>query len=128
MNNHLAPQHNDIDQVLIDELELQVRIGCSPEERSATQKVLLDIQVGIGRWRPPAQEGSLEGTVDYYTLASAIESWAKKKEWVLLEDLAEGIALNTLEYANSVQSVDIQARKFTVPNAKSAGVRLYRTR
>ncbi len=117
-----------LDEVIINSLELDIQIGCTQEEREKNQTIELNIKANIGQWQPLAQEGSMEKTVNYVELSESLQNLANKQQWFLIEEFVETAILELFTKFRAIQSLDIEARKFSLPKAKWAGVRFIRDR
>lgn len=114
------------DQILISQLQLSTRIGATEAERSQPQRVLACIVlepaggfVGLG--------DALARTVDYDTAAQAAKALASNETRVLLETLAEDLAGMLMERF-PVTAVEVELRKFVLPDTAFVGVRIRRER
>ena len=114
------------DQILISRLELSTRIGATEAERSAPQRVLASIvlepSVGFSELRD-----RLARTVDYDAVAQAVKAHAAEGERTLIETLAEEIAALLLR-GFALAAVEVDLRKFFLPDAEFTGVRIRRER
>jgi len=120
-------KHNSEDIVLINELELEVRIGCTSAERRESQRVL----VSGSFWVPAgvaARSGRLEDTVCYATLSDLLGDLVSNNEWKLVETFLEDIAQLSFESFAACTRLELTAEKFTVEGARSVGVKIARTR
>ncbi|MEO6788968.1 MAG: dihydroneopterin aldolase [Chthoniobacteraceae bacterium] len=114
------------DQILISRLELSTRVGATEAERSKPQRVLASIVLeptrGFGEVRD-----RLSLTVDYDAVAQAVKMHAADGERTLIETLAEEIAALLLRRF-AINAVEIELRKFFLPDAEFTGVRIRRER
>ena len=114
------------DQILISHLELSTRIGATETERSQPQRLLVSLviepSVGFSELRD-----RLARTVDYDAVAQAVKALAKSGERTLIETLAEEIAALVLRRF-AVNAVEIELRKFFLPDTEFTGVRIRRER
>ncbi len=114
------------DQILISRLELSTRIGATEAERSQPQRVLASIVIepthGFGELRD-----RLSRTVDYAAVAEEVKAHAGAGERTLVETLAEEIAALVLRHF-AVAAVEVEVRKFVLPDAEFTGVRIRRER
>ena len=114
------------DQILISLLELSTRIGATEAERSKPQRVLASIVLapvrGFGELRD-----RLALTVDYDAVAQAVKTLAAAGERTLIETLADEIATLLLSRF-AVTAVEVELRKFFLPDAEFTGVRIRRER
>jgi phosphoglycolate phosphatase/dihydroneopterin aldolase len=114
------------DQILISRLELSTRIGATEAERSQPQRVLASIvlepAVGFSELRD-----RLVRTVDYAAVAQTVKAHAAEGERTLIETLAEEIAALLLRRF-ALAAVEVELRKFVLPDTEFTGVRLRRER
>jgi dihydroneopterin aldolase len=114
------------DQILISKLELSTRIGATEAERSQPQRVLASIVMEPSR--PFAElRDRLAQTVDYDAVAQAVKALAKEGERTLIETLSEEIAALVLRRF-AISAVEVELRKFFLPDAEFTGVRIRRER
>lgn len=114
------------DQILISRLELSTCIGATDAERGTPQRLLASIVMEPTRNFAEARD-RLALTVDYAAVADAVKAHAAVGERVLLETLAEEIATLLLRRF-SLAAVEVELRKFFLPDAEFTGVRLRRER
>ena len=114
------------DQILISRLELSTRIGATETERSEPQRLLISIVL-----EPTRNFGEMRDqlglTVDYAEVAQLVKAHATAGERTLIETLAEEIAALLLRRFG-INAVEIELRKFFMPDAEFTGVRLRRER
>ena len=114
------------DQILISRLELSTRIGATEAERSEPQRLLVSLVL-----EPTRNFGEMRDrlglTVDYAEVALLVKAHAAAGERTLIETLAEEIAVLVLRRF-AVNAVEIELRKFFMPDAEFTGVRLRRER
>lgn len=114
------------DKILISKLELSTRIGATEKERSKPQRmvasIVLEPSVGFAELRD-----RLARTVDYDAVAQAVKAHAADGERTLIETLAEEIA-SLLLRRFALNAVEVELRKFFLPDAEFTGVRIRRER
>ena len=114
------------DQILISRLELSTRIGATEAERSEPQRLLISIVLEPARSFGEMRD-RLGLTVDYAEVALLVKAHAAAGERTLIETLAEEIAALVLRRF-AINAVEIELRKFFMPDAEFTGVRLRRER
>jgi dihydroneopterin aldolase len=114
------------DRIIISKLELHTRIGATEEERSAPQRVVASLAL--------EPEGGFAGindrlnrTVDYDAAAKAVASLASAGKRVLVETLAEEIAAMLMNRFR-LAAVEVELRKFILPDTEFVGVQIRRVR
>lgn len=114
------------DQILISKLELSTRIGATEDERSKPQRLLASLVLEPSRSFGDMRD-RLPLTVDYVAVAQAVKAHASAGERTLIETLVEEIAALLLRRF-ALNAVEIELRKFFLPDAEFTGVRLRRER
>ncbi len=116
------------DKIIIREYSVHTKIGYTAEERTNTQRIIVDLEIGIDPWQAGSKEGDLSTTICYATVKNRIEENIKNKSWVLLEELAlDTCSLIFNEFTRATE-IKIQLRKFVVPDTKWVGLEFYRKR
>ena len=114
------------DQILISRLELSTRIGATDVERNQPQRVLASIVLETTRGFNQLGD-RLSLTVDYDAVAQAVKTLATAGERTLIETLADEIATLLLGRF-AITAVEVELRKFFLPDAEFTGVRIRRER
>lgn len=114
------------DLILIDSLELSAHIGVPEEERAAPQRLTatlrLEPQTGFDKLNE-----QLERTVDYFEVCRAVQALAAARPRKLIETLASDIAAEVLARF-AVRAVELELRKFILPETAFVAVQLRRER
>jgi dihydroneopterin aldolase len=113
------------DPIHVEQLEIFARVGVPEKERATPQR----LTVSITLW--PRQdtrdlEDQIGRTVNYSAVAEAARNFARDQSVNLIETLADGIAMHLLG-SFAVQKIEIELRKFALPDAKYASVTVTRT-
>jgi phosphoglycolate phosphatase len=111
------------DCIRINGLEVQARIGVPDEERAKPQKLVIDVTMESD-FRGMADD--IARTTDYAAVASWLGEECARREWRLLETLAEDLAAGLLEKFPRVGSLTLQIRKFVLPQTRDVSVTLRR--
>lgn len=114
------------DAIHIQELEIFTKIGVPDEERQSAQRLLVNLTLYPARGFS-ALDDQIENTVDYFVATRAVREFANKRACRLIETLAEEIAGLLLEQFQ-LSAVEVELRKFILPDAAFVAVRLRRTR
>lgn len=114
------------DAIIIQELELAARIGVPAEERATPQRLTVSLRI------EPEQGFSalgdeIERTVDYFAVCEAIKALAAERPRRLIETLADEIAALALGRF-AVAAVEVELRKFILPDTAFVAVRMRRER
>ena len=75
--------------IRIQDLQLSCIIGIYPEERINLQPLSLDIEMDI-EISKVTETGLIAHTVDYSEISQMITSWIQAKQFLLIENVAEG--------------------------------------
>ena len=114
------------DQIIISKLELHTSIGVTEEERAQPQRMLvtliLEPENGI-----TGVHDQLNRTVDYNAAAQAVKVLASGGKRLLVETLAEEIATFLMRRFR-LAAVEVELRKFVLPDTEFVGVRIRRER
>jgi len=114
------------DKIIIREYSVHTKIGHTAEERTNTQRIIVDLEIGIDPWQASSKEGDLSTTICYATVKDRIEENIKNKSWVLLEELALDTCSLVFNEFTRATEIKIQLRKFVVPDTKWVGIEFYR--
>lgn len=118
-----------MDQVRIQGLRSQTRIGTTKDERAHLQAVVVNIDVACDLRRAGASD-ELAHTIDYGRLAETVGELVRSSESKLLEHLAAKIASVVVDTPGA-QAVDVEVIKAKPPTAgdvevEAASVRIER--
>lgn len=112
------------DTIQISQLELSAVIGVPDEERAVAQRLTVSLVLeprggfeGLG--------DEIEKTVDYFSVSKAVQALARSRPRRLIETLATEIAALLLaEFP--LRSVEVELRKYILPDTEFVAVRLRR--
>lgn len=114
------------DQILISRLQLSTRIGATEAERSQPQRVLASIRLEpAGGFDALGDE--LARTVNYDEAAQAAKALASSGTRALIETLATDLAAMLLQ-RYPIDAVEVELRKFILPDTEFVGARIRRER
>jgi FolB domain-containing protein len=109
-----------MDIIHICDLEVFYRVGVPEEERARPQRLLLDLQMRLN-FAPAAEADDLGKTINYFAVTQRLLKFGEKREWKLIETLAQNIAQVILaEFGAS--SVRVEVKKFIIPEARHISV------
>ncbi|MDG7008281.1 MAG: dihydroneopterin aldolase [Nitrososphaerota archaeon] len=114
------------DRIFLDNLRLKCRIGITEEERREPQEVILDISLII-KLRAAGKDDNIDNTVNYREVMQQISQFVSKREFRLLESLADGIATRALKVFG-VERVIVKVRKAKYSSEPSIGIEIERER
>jgi dihydroneopterin aldolase len=109
-------------------LRVECIVGIHPHERETPQSVLFDIDLDYD-FAAAATADAIDGAVDYTAVASQVAELAKRRQFQLIETMAEESATMLLKQFPQVAAVRIEIRKpAAVPAAACSFVRVERVR
>ena len=112
------------DRILIESLELSSRIGVSAEERAQPQRLTATLALEpLSDFR--GLDDRLDKTVDYFMVCECVKVLSLARPRHLVETLAEQIAGELLARF-PLRSVEVELRKFILPDTAYVAVRLRR--
>jgi len=114
------------DQIVIQELELMTQVGVTEEERARPQRITLSLVLQPRNGFANLQE-QLNRTIDYAALCAELERFVAAHSSKLIETLADQVASHILRQFD-VLSVQLELRKFVLPQTRYVAVRLVRSR
>jgi len=112
--------------ITIVDLEVFYRVGVTDEERAKPQRLLLTIDLKID-FSSAAVSGRLGRTIDYYEVSRHLLKLGESRNWRLIESVATDIA-NKLLAEFHPESVTVEVKKFSIPEARYVSVSLTRQR
>jgi FolB domain-containing protein len=110
--------------ITIKGLEVMAHVGVPDEERSAPQKLLLDLSFAAID-QPVDLGDDIARTVDYFALSRRIIAFAAERPRQLIETLAEETA-STLLGEFPLRWIEITVRKFILTDAEWVAVTVRR--
>lgn len=110
-------------QIAFHELELQTHIGVPQDERSAAQRIVIDLILEAENTKAHRTD-KIEDTVDYQKILEVSRSLAQE-ERKTLEKLAEDIAQAVLDFEH-VHKVTVTVKKFILPEVKDVSLTITR--
>lgn len=114
------------DQIIVSQLEFLTCIGVTEEERSQPQRMLASLILEPENGTAAVND-QLNRTVDYNAAAQAVKVLASGGRRLLVETLAEEIA-TLLMRRFRLAAVEVELRKFILPDTEFVGVRIRRER
>lgn len=113
------------DAIVVSNLELSANVGVPDEERAEPQRLTLNLTVFPKRGFIGLDD-DLTQTVDYFALTRRLRKYAAERPRKLIETLVEEIAAYILtEFA--VAAVELELRKYILPDTEFVAVRIRRT-
>ena len=108
--------------IIVSQLEVLARIGVPDPERETPQRLTVSMRL-IPVHRQTRLDDDIANTVDYATVCEAVCIEAQARPRRLIETLAEDLAALLLTRF-PLRAVEIEVRKYILPNAEYAAVRL----
>jgi len=115
-----------MDTIIISDLEVWVNVGVPDAERALPQRLLISLELETD-FVAAAASDDLQGTIDYYAVWLAVSELASSRPWKLIETLASHIATLVLDRFRPA-AVNVEIKKFVLPQTRQVGVRLRRSR
>jgi FolB domain-containing protein len=112
------------DCIHIEQLELTAYIGVPNAERATPQRLTVNLTLEPGRGFDRLDD-DLAKTVDYFAVCEAVKALADARPRKLIETLADEIAALVLARF-AVRTVEVELRKFILPDTAHVAVRLSR--
>lgn len=113
------------DKIIIQDISVKTRIGVPDEERQFPQTLLVTVILHLSL-KKSGKSDDIEETTDYYQVYQDIHSLAAEKPRKLLEHFAHEIAELTLDKYERVKAVEIEVKKFILPDTEHVAIRIKR--
>ena len=114
------------DEIHVSNLALNIHVGVTDEEQARTQHLTVSMTIRPVRGFADLRD-RIEHTVNYSAVCAAIRALAATHPRRLIETLASEIA-ETILARFPVASVDVELRKYILPDTDYVAVRLTRHR
>ncbi|PYL37458.1 MAG: dihydroneopterin aldolase [Verrucomicrobia bacterium] len=114
------------DRIHIEQLELAAHVGVPEKERAASQRLTASITF----WPQRAAEelhDRIVKTASYSEVCAETKTFVATRSDKLIETLAAGLAAHLLQMF-SIQKIEIELRKFVLPDVDYVSVTVTRTR
>jgi dihydroneopterin aldolase len=111
-------------RIIVKELEVWGRIGVTDAERREPQRMTVSLEVTPRR----GFEGSgddIGRAVDYFVLTERVKGWVAGRPRNLIETLAAELA-DAIRAEFPVASVEVEVRKYILPDTRYVAVRVGR--
>jgi dihydroneopterin aldolase len=122
----MAGSSDAADSVHIEQLEVFGRVGVTENERSAPQRLALTITLWPGTAFNELED-DISCTVNYSAAADAARDFVRDNSFKLIETLGDALASHLLK-TFSINKLEIEVRKFVLPQAKYVAVSLVRAK
>ncbi|HOW27078.1 MAG TPA: dihydroneopterin aldolase [Elusimicrobiota bacterium] len=114
-----------MDKIIIQDMVVRMRVGCTPQERSRVQPIHIDVEARCRSLRRAGVKDDLSCTVDYAALALKIRFALGKMSCRTIERVAERVSQLVLE-TSRVRSVTVRVRKKVLPGIAWTAVEIDR--
>ena len=114
------------DRILIEGLELSSFIGVPDAERAAAQRLTVNLALEPIRGFSDLGD-TIENTVDYFRVCEEVKALGLAHPRHLIETLAEDIA-DLLLARFALRAVEVELRKYILPDTAFVAVKLARSR
>lgn len=111
-----------MNQIIIKDLAVNYRVGVPDAERAKPQKLLITLEMEYD-FSAAVQKDDINGTVDYAMVSQRLLNFGDRRSWKLIETLAYEIA-ETITREFRLKSVQVEIKKFIIPEAKYVAVRI----
>src|SRR5512137_2291718 len=109
-------------RISIVDLEVFYCVGVTDEERAKPQRLLLTVDMNLD-FASASISDRIEKTIDYQLVASELLKFGENRSWKLLENVADAILVRF-----KPQWVQVEAKKFIIPQARYVSVALTKSR
>lgn len=112
------------DTIIISDLEAFYQVGTTEAERAKPQRLLFTVELSYD-FKSAANTDNLGETIDYDAVSKRLLHFGEGCHWELIETLAVDVAGMILEEF-SPKAVSVEVKKFAIPQARYAAVRVTR--
>lgn len=110
----------------ISDMSLQVKLGCSSEERSVLQEVRVSLDLHFFEQPPGTISDNLSDTICYAQICKSFENYCQKHEFSLVEKLARDLLLVSRELVHGRALISLRVHKVSPPVQGLIGGVVYR--
>jgi 7,8-dihydroneopterin aldolase/epimerase/oxygenase len=113
-----------MNQIIIEELTVFIRVGVPEAERAKPQRLLLTVELDHD-FTAAVRHDRLRDTIDYHAVATRLAGFGRRRSWKLIETLAVDMAEMILREFKP-RRVSIEIKKFILPQTRHVAVRVTR--
>jgi len=113
--------------IIIKDLEVWYCVGVPDQERANPQKLLVTIQIYYS-FEKAVLTDSIAEAVDYQKIVDRLKEFGSLRSWKLIETLSSDIASLILKEFPQIYKVDVEVKKFIIPQTKYIAAKLSRKR
>jgi dihydroneopterin aldolase len=110
-----------VDQIIIEELEVFIRVGVPEAERAKPQRLLVTVEMDHD-FSAAVKNDDLRKTID---MAVRLGGFGRRRSWKLIETLAVEMA-ETILREFKPERVSVEIKKFILPQTRNVAVRVTR--
>ena len=110
-----------MNEILINGLRVGTRIGVPEEERAEVQQLEIDLRIGSAT-AFESMNDDIRRTIDYADVCRCVEELAAERPRALIETLAFEAGCMVVD-GFGAPWVEVEIRKFILPQTRSVGVR-----
>jgi 7,8-dihydroneopterin aldolase/epimerase/oxygenase len=113
-------------RISIVDLEVFYSVGVTDEERAQPQRILITVDLDYD-FSSASVSDRLEKTINYFDVSQELLKFGEARSWKLLEKLAANAA-DMILHKFRPETVTIEIKKFTIPQARYVSVSLSRSK
>jgi FolB domain-containing protein len=113
-----------MDQLILEGVEIWLRVGCTEAERAFPQRIELDLTLELPLAHA-GKEDNLSATIDYAQVVDLVKKTLEQKSFKLAEAVAEQTA-ELLLWKHKLAAVTVRVKKRALPGLAWAGVQIRR--
>jgi 7,8-dihydroneopterin aldolase/epimerase/oxygenase len=113
-------------RISIVDLEVFYCVGVTDEERAKPQRLLLTVDMSLD-FSSASISDRIEKTIDYQEVANRLLKFGDGRSWKVLEKLVANLG-DMILATFKPQSVLVEAKKFSIPQARYVSVSLTKAR
>jgi 7,8-dihydroneopterin aldolase/epimerase/oxygenase len=114
------------ESIVVSQLEVRAHVGVAPAERGAEQRLTVCLRLVPTRGLAGLGD-DIANAVDYATVCAAVRQEAEGRPRRLIETLAGDIA-GLLLARFPLRAVEVEVRKYILPDTEYVAVRIWRER
>ena len=113
-------------RINIVDLEVFYQVGVTDEERAKPQRLLITVEMDFD-FSTAVMSDRIEKTINYFDVAQEFLKFGERRSWKLLEKLAANLADHVMARYRP-ETVQIEVKKFPIPQARYVSVMIARSR
>jgi len=113
-------------RITIVDLEVFFSVGVTDDERAKPQRLLITVDMNLD-FTSASISDRIEKTINYQQVADELLKFGEGRSWKLLEKLSANVA-DFILTTYKPQSVLVEVKKFSIPQARYVAVTLTKAR